>query len=598
MTSDLRKPELPAADAQDRAAPDAGDLKTVLFVDYENARHAADRLFGDRIDNDGYFHPRKLGQLICEQHNRRAEAQRLPRLRLTEVRVYRGQPNSEAEPKRRAEHLARKYAWLDLDDEAHTAVEDCKVTVIDPPLHYPKASHPRWAGRTAFEQETDTQLTVDALTMAVRGAFDVAVLFSEDRDFLPVMHELLTRYSEGQLPQVHRAGWCRRLAVDELPKTGSKRQRHDLILDSNDHRLRRLGSKRRSLKHRLWLRDYEAVADDTSYLSGWDELEHRYDAGELVHGRVVGCDGRGLYVSVRGAVAFAPRNQLVNEDVHVYSRRTLTFKVIKFDHKTRTAILSERAALRRSVVSRLKRGDFLTVRINKIQSGRVFVKHGGVSWRVPASEVSWRQEGDSGGAFSVGQAVRVRVLAARAASEELNLSIRQAARTDWDDLVAQLRAKSFVAAQVVGRGASEVSVRIMGTHIHGRIPVSELVVADGATVDDVVKEGDLVPVKIVDVDRTQRGERAAGRIKLSVLQARTDAEKAGWKFDSTGRVASVGDDWDGRDLAAQDKTTASLQTADGPEQKPKPGDAEPSTTLGEALMRAGIGAEEGRSESE
>lgn len=598
MASDLHKPESPAADTQDRAASDAGDLKTVLFVDYENARHAADRLFGDRIDNDGYFHPRKLGQLICEQHNRQAEAQGLPQLRLTEVRVYRGQPDPEAEPKRRAEHLARKYAWLDLDDEAHTTVEDCKITVIDPPLHYPRASHPRWAGRTAFEQEIDTQITVDALTMAVQGAFDVAVLFSEDKDFLPVMSELLARYSEGQLPQVHRAGWCRRLVVDDPQTTGGKRWRQNRILDSNDHRLGRLGSKRRSPKHRLWLSHYEVVADQASYLNGWDELERCYDAGDLVRGRVVGCGEHGLYVSVKGAVAFAPRKQLVDEDTRVYDRRTLEFKVIEFDHKTRTAILSERAALRRSAVSRLKKGDSLTVRINKIQSGRVFVEHGGVSWRVPANELSWSQEGGSGGVFSVGQAVRVRVLAARAASEELNLSIRQAAREEWDNLVARLRTEPFVAAEVVGRGASDVGVRIMGTYIHGRIPVSELVDDDDMAVDDVVEEGNLVPVKIVDVNRTQRGERAAGRIKLSVLQARTDAEEAGWEFDSTGRVVHAGGGWDGGAPATQDKATASLQATDAQERKPKPGDAEPSTALGEALLRAGISAKEDSSESE
>lgn len=575
------------ARTQSHAASDVDHLKTVLFVDYENARKNADRLFRDRLDNDGHFHPGELGRLVCERYNQRPERRGLPPLKLSEVRVYRGLPDQQREPKRHADNLARKYAWLDGDMPA--PVDSPKITVIDPLLHYPKASHPRWAAHTAFEQEVDTQLTVDVLTMAVQGKLDVAVLFSEDSDFLPLMHAMLTRYNTDLLPQIHRAGWCRRML-----QADGRQKRQDQILDEKHHRLQRLGAKERSPLHKLWLDDYQEVADSANYLIGWDELERCYTEDALVQGRVIGRSEDGLKVKVRGAVAFAPRNQLVDADTRKYAQHTpLWFKVIEFDPKQRKAILSERAARKRTVTAELKKGDVVTGRISKIRSDGVFVKYGGVDWRIPNEEVSWSHDTAASDLFRVGQDVRVRVLAARVSSEELRLSIRQAASQEWDAVVAQLRTAPFVIAEVVGVQSKKgvANARIEGTRIHGHVSASQLAPDIDVNVDAVVEKGDLIPVKVLPVDRERGGKSAAGRLNLSAVEARSDAEEAGWEFDDIGRVVHVG--------GSPDEARPSFRaTDDDPEQQPKTDDAEPSTVMEEALTRAGVGADRGELERE
>ena len=471
-------------------------------------------------------------------------------------------------------------------------VGSSQITVVDPPLHYPKASHPRWAARKAFEQEVDTQLTVDVLTMAVQGKFDVAVLFSEDQDFLPLMHAMLTRYSAELLPQIHRAGWCRRVS-----QADGTRKRQDQILDKEHRRLRLLGAKERSPIHKLWLDDYEEVADSANYLIGWDELERCYTEDTLVQGRVIGRGEDGLKVKVRGAAAFAPRNQLTDTDTRKYMQHTsLWFKVIEFDPKQRKAILSERAARKRIVTAELKKGDVVTGRISKIRSDGVSVKYGGVDWLVSKEEVSWSHDVAANDLFRVGQDVRVRVLAARGSSEELRLSIRQAAPQEWNTVVAQLRTVPFVIAEVVGVQSKKgvANARIEGTRIHGHVDASQLALGIDVNVDDVVKKGDQIPVKVLSVDRERGGRGAAGRLDLSVVEARSDAEVAGWEFDGVGRVVRVGGGSGESGPAAPGGAGPSLRATDGEvEQQPEPDDTEPSTAIGEALTRAGVEADRG-----
>lgn len=582
MPLDHHEPDV--ARTQDHAASDVDHLKTVLFVDYENARQNAARLFGDRLDNAGHFHPGELGRLVCEQYNKRPERRGLPPLKLSEVRVYRGLPHQQKESKRHADSLARKYAWL--DGNMSDPVDSPKITVIDPPLHYPKASHPRWAERCKpFEQEVDTQLTVDVLAMAAQGEFDVAILFSEDSDFLPLMHAMLTRYSTELLPQIHRAGWCRRV----LQADGTQK-RQDQILDKKHRRLRHLGAGARSPMHKLWLDDYTVTADSANYLIGWDELERCYTEDALVHGRIVDCSEDGLKVMVRGAVALAPRSQLADADVRKYKRgSSLWFKVIEFDPRQRRAILSERAARKRTAVSGLKKGDVIAGKISKIRSnGSVSVEYGGVSWLIPNREVSWSHDTVVSDMFQVGQDVPMRVLAARAGSADLRLSMRQAASQEWDSVVARLRTEPFVIAEVAGvQSKRVVNARIEGTYVHGHMDVSQLAPGADGSLDDVVRKGDLIPVKILRVDRERSGAGAAGHLVLGAVEDRSAVEEAGWEFDGAWRVVHVGD--------GPDEAEPSARAADG---DPEPGGAEPPTAIEEALTRAFVEVDRGDSERE
>src|SRR5581483_9638199 len=92
---------------------------------------------------------------------------------------------------------------------------------------------------------------------------------------------------------------------------------------------------------------------------------------------------------------------------------------------------------------------------------------------------------------------------------------------------------------VVGRVTKLVTfgafARIDGP-VEGLIHVSELVERRITHPKEVVREGDILPLRIVRIERDRH------RLGLSLKAARDEAEREGWEFDSEGRVAYVPDD--------------------------------------------------------
>ena len=96
--------------------------RTVLFVDYQNAYKGARETFHQRWDPSPYgqIDPMKLGRLLVERNPGRDGRE------VTEVRVYRGQPDSSKDPKGYGANLRQCAAW-----------ERAGVTVVTRTLRYP-----------------------------------------------------------------------------------------------------------------------------------------------------------------------------------------------------------------------------------------------------------------------------------------------------------------------------------------------------------------------------------------------------------------------------------------------------------------------------
>src|SRR3712207_955792 len=71
--------------------------------------------------------------------------------------------------------------------------------------------------------------------------------------------------------------------------------------------------------------------------------------------------------------------------------------------------------------------------------------------------------------------------------------------------------------------------------VEGLIHVSELSDRRIQHPREVVHEGDIVPLKVLRIERDKH------RIALSLRQARDDAERQGWQFDGNGSVISFPD---------------------------------------------------------
>ena len=329
---------------------------------------------------------------------------------------------------------------------------------------------------------------------------------------------------------------------------------------------------------------------------GWRVLQDYLDENESFEGYVTGSNKGGLLVNVEGINAFVPLSQIVagpargspentQRALGEWVGRTVTLKVIELNRRRNRAILSERAAVQEKraaekerLLKELTEGEVKEGRITSIRDFGIFVDIGGADGLVHLSELSWERTPRSPHEmFKVGDEVPVYVLKIDAEAKKIALSVRRAQPERWLEIVSQFREGQVVPGQVTKLAPFGAFVRLEGP-IEGLVHISELVERRIAHPNEVVREGDVLPVKIVRIEYDRH------RLGLSLKQARSSSEQDGWTFserggaieapkdalDRLGLAAMPNQDGtevaeEGAPAAAQETTTASATDGAKPE---------------------------------
>ena len=188
--------------------------KAVVFVDYENARWHARRLF--RTDTDGHFDPLALAVAVCESAGDRHV---LPVVSPVQVRVYLGHPTKDV-PDACGYWDCQPSSW-----RSHGK----RVSAV--PFNISRRGQ-KLAEEGHLEiKEMHVQMSVDIFKWALQAAggnarADVAILFTDDRDLAPAVRKVAAMRDANGAPRLDLAGWAGRsddsgeghavLSVDDL----------------------------------------------------------------------------------------------------------------------------------------------------------------------------------------------------------------------------------------------------------------------------------------------------------------------------------------------------------------------------------------------
>jgi len=286
---------------------------------------------------------------------------------------------------------------------------------------------------------------------------------------------------------------------------------------------------------------------------GWRVLQQRFEEGESFEADVSGYNKGGLLVNVEGVNAFVPLSQLVGlrpergEDDTDGSLsgavgRTLRVKVIEINRRRNRVILSERAALQEwrsqqkdRLLSELKEGEIRRGRITSVRSFGVFIDLGGADGLAHLSELSWDRNRSPEEIYHIGDEVDAFVMKVDPETKKIALSLRRAQPERWEGIVDRYEIGELVAGRVTKLVTFGAFARIDGP-VEGLIHVSELVDRRINHPREVVKEGDILPLRIVRIERDRH------RLGLSLRAARDEAERRGWVFADDGSVIDVPDD--------------------------------------------------------
>ncbi len=333
---------------------------------------------------------------------------------------------------------------------------------------------------------------------------------------------------------------------------------------------------------------------------GWRTLQTLFESGESFEGEVTGFNKGGLLVNVEGVAAFVPLSQLVGlrpertetgAGLQQAVGRQLRLKVIELNRRRNRVILSERGALqewrsqqKERLLEELAEGEVRKGRISSIRNFGVFVDLGGADGLVHLSEISWDRTKAPEDLFKLGDEVDVYVMKVDNERKKIALSIRRAQPAHWDGIVDKYQVGEVVPGIVTKLATFGAFARIEGP-VEGLIHVSELVDRRISHAQEAVREGDILPLKIIRIERDRH------RLGLSLKQARDQGERMGFRFTPDGEVifvpADIRERFREEVAAVLGESAAASMSSEEPDQE-----QQPIATVQTAPSRDGASSEE------
>jgi len=269
----------------------------------------------------------------------------------------------------------------------------------------------------------------------------------------------------------------------------------------------------------------------------WRSAEDYLQKREVYHGRVTGFNKGGLIVRFGRLRGFLPASQVSAERRRRSNGATpeerwsgmvgedIAVKVIEVERARNRLILSERAAERE--MRALRRQELLaTLEVGQVRKGWVislaefgaFVDLGGADGLVHLSELSWKHVTHPREALKVGEEVEVEVISVDRENQRIGLSIKRRQPDPWEEIAAKYDIGQLVQGTVTKLTKFGAFARLVeDPEIEGLIHVSELAERRVTHPGEVVKEGDIVTMRIVRIDLERR------RVGLSMK--RVDSEE-------------------------------------------------------------------------
>ena len=258
-------------------------------------------------------------------------------------------------------------------------------------------------------------------------------------------------------------------------------------------------------------------------------MEELQRTAEIVEAEVIDANRGGVVVDV-GMRGFVPLSQLgsigaidtgeaaIPEPVRALVGKRLRLRVLEVDQKRDRLILSEKAAtqqLRRERkaqgAARLQEGDVLEGTVVSVASYGVFVDGGVADGLVHRSEITWEKGVEPTSLFAVGQTVRVMVVAVDRERQRISLSIKRLGDDPWQRFAHAIQVGQTIEATVTRVMPYGAFARV-SEGVEGLIHVSELAGNRVADPNEVVRVGDVLPVKIIGVDGERRRLSLSARL--------------------------------------------------------------------------------------
>ena len=257
----------------------------------------------------------------------------------------------------------------------------------------------------------------------------------------------------------------------------------------------------------------------------WEDIVAKQEAGEFVEGVGKEAVKGGLLADVMGVRTFIPASQLslrYVEKIDEFVGQPMTLKIIEIDKAKKRIVASRKAVLvaeeaerKKELWNKLEVGSIVKGTVRRLADFGAFVDIGGIDGLVHVTDLSWGRVKHPSDVVSVGQEIDVKILNVDPERERVSLSYKQTQPRPWTVAGEKYPVGSIVEGKVVRITTFGAFVELE-PGLDGLVHISQCALTRIAKVEDAVNVGDIVRVKVLDVNTE------AKRISLSIREVLED----------------------------------------------------------------------------
>ena len=244
-------------------------------------------------------------------------------------------------------------------------------------------------------------------------------------------------------------------------------------------------------------------------VKSWDEVEQAKEEGTIVEGVITEENKGGVVASVKGVRVFIPASQTGlprNAPMSELVKKKVRLKITEVNRARRRVVGSiraveqaERAEKAAKVWAEIENGKRYQGVVKSLTSYGAFVDIGGVDGMVHISELSWSRIKHPSEVVSVGDPVEVYVISFDPEKKKISLGMKDRSQDPWTVFTGKYSVGDTANVRIVKLMTFGAFAEIV-PGVDGLIHISQIA---GHRIDkpsDVLKEGDMVDVKIIDID--------------------------------------------------------------------------------------------------
>jgi small subunit ribosomal protein S1 len=292
----------------------------------------------------------------------------------------------------------------------------------------------------------------------------------------------------------------------------------------------------------------------------WQRIEKAAEEGTPVTGNVIEVVKGGLILDL-GVRGFLPAS-LVDirrvAELDEFLGQALECRVIELNRFRNNVVLSRRAVLeeerrgaREQILDRMNVGDLVTGIISNIVDFGAFVDLEGIDGLIHISELSWSHVNHPSEVLTIGQKVEVRVLDIDRDRQRISLGLKQTQKDPWQQVFENRQVNEIVHGQVTKLVSFGAFVEIE-EGVEGLIHISELAQHHVEDPSEIVRPGQEVNVKIIEIDPERR--------RLSLSLKRLEPEYRIHE-DALAEEGEEGEEYEGESAEGDVEAVADAETA-------------------------------------